>query len=62
MADWSDYYFGQRVDFLARFVALRHHDVRVGGSFPGLSSSNTVTLQNVIRCINAKMGAQPSKR
>ena len=45
MADWSDYYSGQRVDSLARCVALRHHDARVGGSVPGLGSFNTVTLQ-----------------
>ena len=43
MTDWSDYYSGQRVDSFARFVALRHHDVRVGGSIPGLGSFNTVT-------------------
>ena len=43
MADWSDYYSGQRVDSLARFVGLRHHDARVGGSIPGLGSFNTVT-------------------
>ena len=36
MADWSDYYSGQGVDSLARCVALRHHDARVGGSVPGL--------------------------
>ena len=44
MADWSDYYSGQRVDSLARCVELRHHDVRVGGSIPGLGSFNTVTF------------------
>ena len=44
MTDWSNYYSGQRVDFLARCVALRHHDARVGGSVPGLGSCNTVTL------------------
>ena len=44
MTDWSDYYSGQRVDSLARCVALRHHDARVGGSVPGLGSFNTVTL------------------
>ena len=44
MAEWSDYYSGQRVDSLARCVALRHHDVRVGGSIPGLGSFNTVTI------------------
>ena len=44
MADWSDYYSGQQVDSLARCVALRHHDVRVGGSIPGLGSFNTVTM------------------
>ena len=38
MADWSDYYSGQRVDSLARCVALRHHDAGVGGSIPGLGS------------------------
>ena len=27
-----------------RCVALRHHDVRVGGSIPGLGSFNTVTV------------------
>ena len=43
MAEWSDYYSGQRVDSLARCVALRHHDARVGGSVPGLGSFNTVT-------------------
>ena len=43
MADWSNYYSGQRVDSLARRVALRHHDARVGGSIPGLGSFNTVT-------------------
>ena len=43
MTDWSDYYSGQRVDSLARRVALRHHDARVGGSVPGLGSFNTVT-------------------
>ena len=43
MADWSDYYSGQRVDSLARCVALGHHDARVGGSVPGLGSFNTVT-------------------
>ena len=44
MTDWSDYYSGQRVDSLARCVALRHHDARVGGLVPGLGSLNTVTL------------------
>ena len=44
MTDWSDYYSGQGVDSLARCVALRHHDARVGGSVPGLGSFNTVTL------------------
>ena len=44
MVNWSDYYSGQRVDSLARFVALRHHDARVGGSVPGLGSFNTVTI------------------
>ena len=44
MTDWSDYYCGQRVDSLARCVALRHHDARVRGSIPGLGSCNTVTL------------------
>ena len=43
MADWGDYYFGQRVDSLARCIALRHYDARVGGSVPGLGSFNTVT-------------------
>ena len=43
MTDWSDYYSGQGVDSLARCVALRHHDARVGGSVPGLGSFNTVT-------------------
>ena len=43
MGDWSDCYSGQRVDYLARFVALKHHDARVGGSIPGLGSFNTVT-------------------
>ena len=38
------YASGQRVDSLARCVALRHHDARVGGSVPGLGSFNTVTL------------------
>ena len=36
MVDWDDYYSGQRVGSLARFVALRHHDARVGGPIPGL--------------------------
>ena len=45
MADWSDYYSGQGVDSLARCVALRHHDARVGGSVPGLGSFNTVTFR-----------------
>ena len=49
--DWSDYYSSQRVDSLARRVALRHHDARVGGSVPGLGSFNTVT------CVNAEMDA-----
>ena len=40
MADWSDYYSGQRVDSLARFVALVHHDCRVCGSIPRLGSFN----------------------
>ena len=44
MAEWSDYYSGQGVDSLARRVALKHHDARVGGSVPGLGSFNTVTL------------------
>ena len=44
MTDWSDYYSGQRVDSLARSVALRHHDARVGGSVLGLGSLNTVTI------------------
>ena len=44
MTDWSDYYSGQRVDSLARCVALRHHDARVGGSVPGLGNFNTVTM------------------
>ena len=49
MADWSDYYSGQRMDSLARFVALRHHDVRVGGSLPGLGSfNNTVTIASPV--------------
>ena len=43
MADSSDYYSGQRVDSLARCVALGHHDARVGGSIPGLGSFNTFT-------------------
>ena len=42
MTDWSDYYSDQWqwqwVDSLARCVALRHHDARVGGSVPGLGS------------------------
>ena len=32
-----------RADSLARRVALRYHDARVGGSIPGLGSFNTVT-------------------
>ena len=44
MVDWGDYYSGQRVDSLARFVALRHHDARFGGSIPGLGSFNTATI------------------
>ena len=40
---------GQRVDSLAPLVALRHHDVRVVGSIPGLGSFNTVTLTWVIQ-------------
>ena len=44
MTDWSDYYCGQQVDSLARCVARRHHDARVGGSVPGLGSIDTVTL------------------
>ena len=42
MADWIDYYSGQRVDSLARLATLRHHDARVVGSIPGLGSFNTV--------------------
>ena len=42
MADWSDYYSGQRVDSLAR------RDARVGGSVPGLGSFNTVTIINAL--------------
>ena len=34
MADWGDYYSGNRVDSLPRLVALRHHKVRAGGSIP----------------------------
>ena len=55
MADWSFYYSGQRVDSLARFVALRHHDARVGGSIPGMGSFNTVTdvsLNFFVSCIH----------
>ena len=48
MADWSDNHSGQRVESLARFVALRHHDVRVGGLIPGLGSFNTDTHPSVI--------------
>ena len=44
MADWSDYYSGQRVDSLARCVALRHHDVKAGGLIPGLGSFNSVII------------------
>ena len=43
MADWGDYYSGQRVDSFARFVAPRHHDARVEGSI-GVGSFNTVTM------------------
>ena len=43
MPNWSDYYCDQRVDSLARFVALMHHDARVDGSIPELGSFNTVT-------------------
>ena len=44
MADWIDFYSGQFVDSLARFVAFRHHDAsRVGGLIPGLGNFNTVT-------------------
>ena len=32
---------------MARFVALRHHDARVGGSIPGLGSFKTVTFSQV---------------
>ena len=68
MADWSDYYSGQRVDSLARCVALRHHDARVGGSVPGLGSSITVThrfnLQNILttHMDTASSGVYLSKR
>ena len=48
MADWSDYYSGQKVASLARFVALRHHDARVGGLIPGLGSFNNVTYMDLI--------------
>ena len=41
--DKSVYHCGQRVHSLARLVALKHHDVRVGGSISGLGSFNTVT-------------------
>ena len=43
MTDWSDYYSGQRVDSLARFVVLRHHGAKLDGSIPGLGNFNTVT-------------------
>ena len=48
MADWSDYYSGQRVDSLARCVALEHHDARADGSVPGLGSFKTVTFVLII--------------
>ena len=48
MTDWSDYYSGQGVDSLARCVALRHHDARVGGSVLELGSFNTVTHASTI--------------
>ena len=44
MADWRDYYSGQRGDSLARLATLRHHDARVGVSIPELGSFNTVTI------------------
>ena len=43
MADWSDYHSVHQVNSLTTLVTLRHHDVRVGGSIPGLGSFNTVT-------------------
>ena len=48
MVEWSDYYSGQRVDSLARFVALRHHDARVGGSIPGLAASTLLHMHYVV--------------
>ena len=40
------------LDYLARCVALRHHDSRVGGSVPGLGNFNTVTheIKDVPSC------------
>ena len=49
MTDWSDYYSGQREDSSAGFVALRHHDARVGGSIPGLGSLNTGYMNDVAK-------------
>ena len=49
MADWSDYHSDQRVDSLPRFLALRYHNVRVGGLIPELDNFNTVTFIIVAR-------------
>ena len=42
MTEWSDHHYCQRVDSLVRLIALRHHDVGVCSSIPGLDSFNTV--------------------
>ena len=48
MVIWNDYYSGQRVDSLARFLALMHHDATVDGLIPGLGSFNTVTQGTLV--------------
>ena len=44
------------VDTLARFVALKHHNTRVGGSITGLGSFNTVTLAPITVFLTGNAG------
>ena len=48
MVHWGDYHSGQRLDSLVRFLALRHHDGRVGGSITGLGKFDTVTCRKIL--------------
>ena len=48
---------GQRVDALARLVALRHYDARIDGSIAGLGSCNTATLNSTRSSLTREKGA-----